>query len=852
VTFWDNRYAITATMVRCVMPAGSAHSPASLLESFATFGEMLKYLRRRARLTQTELAIAVGYSREQITKLENNQRRPDLAALRALFVPALDLDERPDIVERLLLLAAATRPTKPSRSDEPNPTQSSPTNLHTPLTSFVGRELEIAEVDRLLGATRLLTLTGAGGVGKTRLALQVGVALRAAFADGVWLVELAALADPAFVPQAVALALGLTSGSARPIDTVLADYLRDKHLLLILDNCEHLLVACARLAEFILREAPQVRILTTSRESLGVLSATTWHVPSLSLPDRLPETNTPPLIEQLRESEAVRLFVDRAKTAKADFVLTSRNARAVAQICCRLDGMPLAIELAATRLRVMAVQEIAARLDDRFKLLTSGNSTALPRHQTLRAMIDWSYDLLADQQRALLRRLSVFAGGWALEAVEWMGTADEALDLLTHLVNKSLVVVEEHDNTTRYRLLETIGAYAREKLVQATEEHHARAQHLDYYIHLVEQAAPHLTSRHRKIWNERLELEHDNLRAGLEWATRHAMPAALDLIARLWFFWFWNGYWSEGTAWADRVLPATVGEQTRERAWALIGAANLAGRSGDYARQDIWLAEGVALAQALDEKEALAWARITMSILTAEYAQARALLEESIALARAAKNDWLVADALFMIGDRARNHGDLDRATTVYTESLSLFHTVGDPLMIAWPRGNLGRLALQRGDYAQAQAAFEESVELCRQMGNKPGTADWLIQLATVALYRSDYTQVRSALVECLRLCREIGNAEAVADCLVIAAGLAEANRNWERAATLLAMADSILERYNLLHRMVDSSSYTEYTRRVAAVRVRLSEHSFATAWAAGRAMESGRAIQYALADDGS
>jgi tetratricopeptide (TPR) repeat protein len=511
--------------------------------------------------------------------------------------------------------------------------------------------------------------------------------------------------------------------------------------------------------------------------------------------------------------------------------------------------MPLAIELAATRVRVMAVQEIATRLDDRFKLLAGGNSTALPRHQTLRAMIDWSYDLLAEQQRALLRRLSVFVGGWTLEAVEWVGAADDALDHLTHLANKSLVVAEEHDNATRYRLLETIGAYAREKLVQASEEHSAHRQHLDYSIHLVEQAASHLTGQRRKLWNERLEVEHDNLRAALEWATRHTMPAALHLIARLWFFWFWNGYWSEGTAWAGRVLPATVGEQTGERAWALIGAANLAGRNGDYAKQEVWLVEGAALAQALDEKECLAWARLSTSILTAEYAQAGALLEESIALARAAKNDWLVADALFMLGDRARNHGDLERATAVYAESLSLFRAVGDPLMVAWPRGNLGRLALQRGDYAQAQAAFEESVALCRQMGNKPGTADWLIQLATVALYRSDYTQARSALVECLPLCRDIGNAEAVADCLVIAAGLAEANQHWERAATLLAAADSILERFNQLHRLVDSSSYAEYTRRVAIVQAQLGKYSFARAWAEGRAMERARAIQYALAD---
>jgi non-specific serine/threonine protein kinase len=535
------------------MPTRPVDSSLSLLESFITFGDMLKYLRRRARLTQSELAIAVGYSREQITKLENNQRLPDLTAIKALFVPALDLDERPDLIERFLQLAAAARAAKVDQRDEANAVLTVPralrTNLYLPLTSFVGREREMAEVQRLLDTTRLLTLTGPGGMGKTRLALQVGAALQEAFADGVWLVELAALADPTLVPHSVALALGIASTSARPIDTVLAEYLCDKQLLLILDNCEHLLSACATLAEFLLREAPHLRILATSRESLGVLSATTWQVPALSLPDPSPASDTPPATLRLRESEAVQLFIERAAAARPDFVLTPHNALAVAQVCQRLDGMPLAIELAATRVRVLSIQELAARLDDRFGVLTSGNRTAQPRHQTLRALIDWSYDLLAEDEQALLRRLSVFAGGWTLEAAEWMAEPETVLDLLTHLVNKSLVVVDEHDDTTRYRLLETIGAYAREKLVQASEEQEARTQHLDYYVRLVEQAAPHLSGLYRNAWYARLEVEHPNLRAALEWATRHDMRAALRLIANLWYFWLWNGYWSEGLGW---------------------------------------------------------------------------------------------------------------------------------------------------------------------------------------------------------------------------------------------------------------------------------------------------------------
>jgi predicted ATPase len=859
------------------MPTRPVDPSPSLLESFVSFGDMLRYLRRRARLTQSELAIAVGYGREQITKLENNQRLPDLTAVKALFVPALDLDDRPDLIERLLQLAEATRAAKADQRDQANvlpvPPRALRTNLRLPLTSFVGREREIAEVRRLLGSTRLLTLIGPGGMGKTRLALEVGTAFQADFADGVWLIELAALADPTLVPHSVALALGIASASARPLDTVLADYLCDKQLLLILDNCEHLLDACATLAEFLLREAPHLRILVTSRESLGILSATTWQVPGLRLPDPSLASDTPPAFERLRESEAVQLFTERAATVQPDFALTPHNALAVAQVCHRLDGMPLAIELAAMRMRVMSVQELAALLDDRFSVLTSGNRTAQPRHQTLRALIDWSYELLAGEEQALLRRLSVFAGGWILEAAEAvaselkieneklrndhnnqqfsiLNSQFSILDLLTHLVNKSLVVVDEHDDATRYRLLETIGAYAREKLVQASEEHDAQTQHLDYYLWLVEQAAPHLSGLYRNAWYARLEVEHANLRAALEWATRHDMPAALRLIANLWYFWLWSGYWSEGLGWADRVLPATTENRTGERIWALIGGATLAGRTGDDAKLAAWLAEGLALAQALDEKEAMAWARITRGVVAEEYVQATAVLEESIGLARAAKNDWLAAMALFVLGERARSQGDRERATAHYSESLALFRTTGDQLMIAWPLGNLGRLALQSGDYAQAQAAFEESVALCRAAGNTLGAADWLIQVATAALYQFDDARTQAALGECLPLSRDLGHDGAIADGLVIAAGLADAKGHWERAATLLAAADMILERFRVLYRVVDPSSYAEYTRRVEAIRARLSEQSFASAWARGRTLTQVQAIAYALADD--
>lgn len=836
------------------MPTSPDDSSTPLSEAFTTFGDLLKYLRRRARLTQSELAIAVGYSREQITKLENNRRLPDLTALTALFVPALDLDERPDLVKRFLQLAAAARTTKENQRAASSSGSASPrtsrTNLPPPLTSFIGRERELIEIQRLLDTTRLLTLTGSAGVGKTRLALQLGAAMQEIFVDGVWLVELAPLSDPTSVPQAVASALGITVVQERPISSILADYLCDKHLLLILDNCEHLLRASAKLAEFVLNTAAQVRILATSREALGILSATTWQVPPLSLPAPFPVPATPSAVAYLRESEAVQLFIERATTTKPGFVLTLRNSSAIAQICHRLDGIPLAIELAATRVQAMSVQEIAARLDDRFKLLTSGNRTALPRHQTLRALIDWSYDLLSEQERVLLRRLSVFAGGCTSEAVKWMLEHEAAFDLLTHLANKSLVMVDEREGVTRYRLLETISDYAREKLVQATEERYARTRHLDYYIRLVEHAVPHLSGLYHMAWYARLEAEHDNLRTALAWATRHATPAALRLIANVWYFWLWNGYWGEGMTWADCVLPATAEERTRERVWALIGSALLAGRAGDNVKLNTWLAEGAALAEALGEQAAMAWARITMGIFTVEYTQATAFLEESIGLARAAQNDWLAAMSLFVLGERTRSYGDLERATILYTESLALFRAVGDRLMLAWPLGNLGRLALQRGHYDQAQAAFEESVTLCRAVGNKLGTADWLVQVATAALYRLDYVRVRSVIGECLALCHDIGHDGAIANCLVIAAGMAEAHEHWERDTTLLAAAGTILERFSFMYRVVDPSSYDEYKQRLELVRTKLSDQAFSIAWAKGYAMTRTQAIAYALTND--
>jgi predicted ATPase/class 3 adenylate cyclase len=402
-------------------------------------------------------------------------------------------------------------------------------NLPIQLTSFIGRTREIAEVKRLLCTARLVTLTGAGGAGKTRLALQAVADMVESYRDGVWLAEFAPIADPALVPKTVASALNVPEQPGRDLTETLVDALRLKAPLLLLDNCEHLLAACRDLAAALLRKCPQVRILATSREGLGVPGETVWRVPSLSVPEDIRHIPGP---TELVGYDAVRLFVDRAVTTTPGFTVTSKNALAVAQVCRRLDGIPLAIELAAARVKVLAVEQIAARLDDRFRLLTGGSKTVLPRQQTLGAAIDWSYHLLSETERLLLGRLSVFAGGWPLDAAEGVCAggnveATDILDLLTSLVDKSLVLAETQCGEARYRLLETVRQYARDRLAEAGEEADVRTRHRAWYVALAERAEKEPRGPRQRIWRE-----HENLRAALGILNRHGSSILFKILTR--------------------------------------------------------------------------------------------------------------------------------------------------------------------------------------------------------------------------------------------------------------------------------------------------------------------------------
>ena len=554
------------------------------------------------------------------------------------------------------------------------------------MTSFIGREKEIEAVKTLLGKTRLLTLAGSGGCGKTRLGLQVAADVLENYPDGAWLIELAPLADPALVPQAVASVLGVREEAGKPLTQTLTAALKPKRLLIVLDNCEHVLSACAVLVDTLIRSCPDVRVLASSREGLGIAGETVYRIPSLSLPDPK-QTAT---LASVTLYEAVRLFVDRAAAALPAFAVTNQNAPALASVCHRLDGIPLAIELAAARVRSLAVEEINARLDNRFRLLTGGSRTALPRQQTLRALIDWSYDLLTPLEKTLLCRLAVFAGGWTLEAAEQVGAGESetgedieawaVLDLLTSLADKSLVVAEQEEEHTRYRLLETVRQYARDRLSESGESLVVRARHGDYFVALAEEIMPKLAGSEQAQWLRVLEAEHDNLRQAL---TEYAEDATEDvraddkkglrLGAALQRFWMVRGHLSEGRERLRAALEHSGGQEpTKSRAAALNGAGTLAWMQGDYA-------------------------------------SARVLYEESLTIARELEDKKGIALSLGNLGIVAKEQGDYALARSLYEESLALRRELGDTSGIAFGLNNLGLVVKEQGDYALARVLHEES-----------------------------------------------------------------------------------------------------------------------------------------------
>jgi len=684
-----------------------------------------------------------------------------------------------------------------------------PNNLPVQLTSFVGRGREMAEVKRLLNSTRLLMLTGTGGSGKTRLALQVAAELLDQYHDGVRLVELAPLSDPTLIPQTVASTLGVHEEPGRPLTETLADFLRPKSLLLLLDNCEHLLSPCAQLVDVLLRLCPTLRILATSREALGITGETTYRLPSLSLPDVAPLP-----LKRLAQYEAVRLFMDRAAAALPTFKVTTQNAKAVATICQQLDGIPLAVELAAVRVKTLSVEHIAERLHDRFKLLTGGSRTAMPRHQTLRAALDWSFALLSEPERAMLRRLTVFSGGFTLEAAEAVCQGQdvngvEVLDLLARLVEKSLVVFQESEK--RYRLLETVRQYGREKLLESGEEAATCRKHRDWYLELAEHADVQLHTPRQRVWLDLLDIEHDNLRAALTWSTTaQADPeAGVRLAAALRWFWHSHGHYYEARQWLERAQDAEDGVSASARARALNTAGLMAWRQADFGRAETLIREALALAQKVGDKSEIALAlhqSAHIEEMRGSYGAATTLFEESVALYREVKDQWGLASTLACFGDTKRSLGEYERAVQLYEESMALYEG----------------------------PVYGRAVSISR------------LKLGIMARIQGDYDRASGLLREALTLIQESGNQMIIASCLVAIGEVAGGKGQPERAVRLYGAAERLREVVGVA---IEPTDRADYDRNVDSARDMLGEKAFEVARADGRAMTQEQAVEYALSD---
>lgn len=641
--------------------------------------------------------------------------------------------------------------------------EASRNNLPVQLTSFIGRENEIAEIKDELKVHHLVTLIGSGGTGKTRLSLQVAADLLDQFHHGVWFIELAPLTDPDLIPQTILSAMGITEQSGKPLD-ILREYLRQKKSLIVLDNCEHLLEASANVANAILSAAPDLKVLASSREALGVPGEMSYPVPSLSLPD----IKDLPVIEQLSQYEAVRLFIDRALLVARHFSVDNYNAPFIAQICHRLDGIPLAIELAAARVQMLTLEQISAGLDDRFRLLTGGARTLLPRQQTLRALIDWSYDLLSEQECLFLRRLSVFAGGWTLEAAEEVCSGGEGdtiqpydvLDLLSQLVNKSLAVVVEDSPSgeIRYRMLETIRQYARDRLSEAGGGDIVRQRHLAYFVKLTAQAGLELYRSNQVFWLNKLAEEIDNLRTALEWALATDIESGLQIVAGpIYRFWLFRSTYRELGNWLFQLLRLYDQSNPLHVRALAIQSQCVGNNEGNFKEAHLLAEKSLQMARSLGDKQSEAFSLSILGgfiLLQGNLAEAIPLLEQSLAIYRelgdkigqAGTIDWL-----------SINNSDLARAASYAREGLELCRELGDLAGVASILTTLARLTYSQGDFSSPAPWLEEVLSLSRQLGDQVREDEALITYGTLAYWQGNYQRAIAFYEEGILLGEKIG-----------------------------------------------------------------------------------------------
>jgi predicted ATPase/transcriptional regulator with XRE-family HTH domain len=732
-----------------------------------TFGSLLRAHRLAAGLTQEVLAERSGVSPRSIQQLEASNVRPHRSTARFL-AGALGLSDR----ERRDFENAASAVPRQQVSHDPRPPRTiaaridsdpipissgadagrdravvamarpAPTNIPWPVSSLIGREPDITAIRALIAddGQRLITLTGVGGSGKTRLAVQVAAELLSAFADGVWFVELAATSSPALVPRTVAGALSVREMEHAPILDTLLGFLRRKSLLLILDNCEHLIDACAALAHRLLTACPDLHILATSREPLRIAGERRWQVQPLAVPDLGGAVS----FEALAGTAAVRLFVERAQAIDAEFTLTEANAASVAQICARLDGIPLAIELAASRIGVLTAAQIAERLEDDFRLLAGGARGGPSRLQTMQAALTWSYDLLSASEQAAFRLLSAFAGGFHLEAAETIcsldtGDGPDVLDTLSRLVDKSLVVADRTPRGRRYRLLEPVRQYAQHALLNSGDEASARARHATYYAVLAERASPLLRGTEQIQWLERLEVERDNLRAALGWITEHSDPdTGLRLVAAMTPYWEARGYLTEGRRWLETMLTVSrAGGASRDTLMrARMAAGRLAQWQADLKTAESLLTETLAAARVLGDRHGEAE---TLGWLSAAYWQQdsvqRGLLvgEECLKLAHELADETLITFGLLNVGVASHRARETARAVTLLDECARRYRQLGDARYAAIASTMLGWALLTAGEHNRAGRILRENLVTLRVVGDQRFIVITLRNLAHIA-----------------------------------------------------------------------------------------------------------------------
>ena len=730
-------------------------------------------------------------------------------------------------------------------------------NLPTQLTSFIGRERELEEAQSKLENARLLTLIGPGGTGKTRLSIQLGAQLLSSFKDGVWWVEFAPISDPSLVMQTIASVYDIGEVPGVPLKMLVHDFVREKHLLLILDNCEHLVDASARVVDEILHVAPKVKIIVSSREALGINGETVYRVPSLSLPNQDEVTK-----EAALRFESVMLFVERASAANPKFHLTDENASSVAQICSRLDGIPLAIELAASRITVFSPEQIAKRLDDRFKLLTGGSRTALPRQQTLRALIDWSYELLSDGEQALLRRLSVFAGGWTFETAETICNNVDVFEHLPKLVNKSLVTMNDEGDESRYFLVETIRQYARDKLLESGEGEGTRRRHFTYYLAMAETAYPEMMTREKDLyWAGKLETEYDNIRAAVNWGLAHDPIATMRLIRSLTYLFVQTNYSSEGHRWGEEALKhvksltgngkVLTDEENLYKAKLLASMSVLALSIGDTRTMYMEAEESTNLLRTLGDTRTLAGIlayHVGGKLLAGNIDEALASLQEAQEIADSLNDKYIRATVLNAASFvELYVNKDYAKVNVLQEEASELIKVYGSHCAFGITMYGFGNVLTLQKQFGKAREKFQIALQTMRELRSPRNIIMIKSDLAHIYRQEGNYVEALPAYHETIKEWQRMGHRSAVAHQLECLAFIAKSLEQVEKATKLLAAAEALRQRIEI---DMNPFEHQEYEKEVADLKANMDGKEFASLWAEGRSMTMEQAIQFALAPE--